>query len=191
MPGLEPLSDAVERLPAGVFLQPSYTWTRIESDGSLAVGVHPLLLGLVGAPYALDLLPPGERFEKGAPFVRLGHGERRLTVSAPVSGRITAVNHAVAGETDWSGLDNGNGGAWLYRVEPEAMAPEVERWMIADRATAWTREQLARVREHLARRAQDLGVGVAMADGGEVPTGILAELDDRAWTEFEDAFLRT
>jgi len=129
------------------------------------------------------------RVEKGDPLVRVGQGARRLTVAAPIAGRITTVNHAVAGETDWSGLDTDDGGAWLYRVTPVAVAQEVSGWMIADRAVTWTQRQLQQLRENLSSSAAGREVGVTMADGGDVPTGVLSRLDDRAWDDFQSAFL--
>jgi glycine cleavage system H lipoate-binding protein len=188
LPGLQPLSEAIDRLPTGVFLQPTYTWSRIREDGQLMLGVHPLLLGLVGAPYQLELLTSGERVDKGAPLIRIKRGGRGLTVRSPVAGRITAVNHVLCGETEWRGM-NGDDGCWLYRIEPENVASEIAGWMIADRAVQWTRTQYARLREYLSGVVGTTELGVTMADGGEIPVGILANLDEAGWEAFQDTFL--
>jgi len=188
LPGLEPLSAAVTQLPAGVFLQPTFTWSRIRPDGDLWVGVHPLLFGLVGAPYGIELLPNGEHVDKGAPLARITKGGRSLTVRSPVGGRIAEGNRAIAGETDWKGLNGGNG-SWLYRIIPEQVGREVSSWMMAEQAADWTRRQYERLREHLSALAVSPELARTMADGGEVPAGILATLDDAAWTTFESTFL--
>jgi glycine cleavage system H lipoate-binding protein len=188
LPGLEPLSAASTHLPAGVFLQPTFTWSRIRSDGDLLVGVHPLLFGLVGAPYGIELLPNGEHVGKGAPLARIKKGGRSLTVRSPVDGRITEANQAIAGETDWKGLNGGNG-SWLYRIIPVEVGGEVSTWMMAEQAADWTRRQYQRLREHLSTLAVGPELVQTMVDGGEVPAGILATLDDAAWTNFETTFL--
>jgi glycine cleavage system H lipoate-binding protein len=188
LPGLEPLSAAIDRLPAGVFLQPTFTWSRIRPDGEVLLGVHPLLFGLVGAPYDVERLPGGEHVEKGAPLVRIRKGDRRLTVRSPIAGRIAEVNRVVSGETDWTGLQH-DGGSWLYRIVPERVAGEVPTWLIGESATEWTRRQYQRVREQLATLAGGPGLAGTMADGGEIPAGILARLDDAAWTAFDRAVL--
>lgn len=185
LPGLEPLSAAATHLPAGVFLQPTFTWSRIQPDGHLLMGIHPLLFGLVGAPYQIELLPSGERVEKGAPLARIKKGNRTLTVRAPVAGRIAEVNRAITGETDWEGP----GGGWLYRLAIEHAVAEVPTWMMAGEAREWTRQQYHRLREHLMTLAVGPEMVRTMADGGEVPAGILATLDEAAWTEFEHTFL--
>jgi len=190
MPGLQPLSEAFRRLPAGVFLQPTYTWSRIREDGEVFVGLHPILFGLIGAPYDLQLLGEGRDVEKGAPLVRLGSGGRHLTVKAPFAGVITAVNHRVSGETDWSGL-GGTDGAWLYRVRPVRVGDEVPTWLIGDGAVEWTRAQYARLRNRLAGVAMAHSLGVVMPDGGEIPAGILGELDEQAWRAVQVEFLES
>ncbi len=184
LPGLEPLSAAITRLPAGVFLQPTFTWSRIRPDGDVLLGVHPLLFGLVGAPYDVERLPGGEHVEKGAPLVRIRKGDRRLTVRSPIAGRIAEVNRVVSGETDWTG-GHGEGGGWLYRVIPERVAGEVSTWLIGEAATEWTQRQYQRLREQLTALAAAPELAGTMADGGEIPAGILARLDDAAWTTFE------
>ena len=188
LPGLEPLSAAITRLPAGVFLQPTFTWSRIRGDGHVLLGIHPLLFGLVGAPYDVERLPGGNHVEKGAPLVRIRKGNRRLTVRSPIAGRIAEVNRVVTGETDWTGL-NGDGGSWLYRIVPEHVAGEVPTWFIGESATDWTRRQYQRLREQFMALAGEPELAGTMADGGEIPAVILGRLDEAAWTAFEHAVL--
>ena len=185
LPGLEPLSAAATHLPAGVFLQPTFTWSRIQPDGQLLMGIHPLLFGLVGAPYQIELLPNGEQVGKGAALARIKKGNRTLTVRSPVAGRVVEVNHGITGETEWTGPKGG----WLYRLASEQAAAEVPGWMMADKAREWTSRQYTRLREHLMTLAVGPEMVRTMADGGEVPAGILGTLDDAAWNEFQQTFL--
>lgn len=188
LPGLTPLSEAVKRVPRGVFLQPTFTWSRILEGGELLVGVHPLLLGLVGAPYHIELHEGGPQVKKGEPLLRVGRNGHFLTVRSPVTGRILEVNPTPSGETEWSGLHEQHG-SWLYRIEPEQVEFEVPTWSIADSAVDWTRSQYHQLREHLLRLPGGTGVGVALADGGEIPSGILATLDGAAWQDLQRTFL--
>ena len=95
------------------------------------------------------------------------------------------MNRVVTGETDWTEIED-DGGSWLYRIVPELAAGEVPTWLIGEPAMAWTQRQYQRVREQLAAGPQLAGT---MADGGELPAGILARLDDAAWTAFDRAVL--
>lgn len=182
-----PLSATVERLPKGVFLQPTYTWSQIDRSGELLLGVHPLVLGLVGAPYDLELKTNGGEVRKGAPLFRVGKGGRWLTLRSPVSGRIIESKWVTQGEK-WNRLSGGVD-EWLCRIEPDHVDQEVPTWMVADRAMDWTKRKYGEIRDHLlaARGLRELSV--TMADGGEIPVGILSEFDDEEWDAFQEAFL--
>jgi len=185
---LRPLMEAVSRLPEGVFLQPTYTWSRLEANGEVFLGVHPLLFGLVGPPYRIDVRAEGDRIESRDELARIRRGDRRLIVRSPLSGRIAQVNPALAGEGEWGGFDSDAGG-WLYRLVPDRVAEEVPRWMVAERAAEWTRAQYARLREYLFGVQHAGELGLAMTDGGDMPVGILASLDAAAWDGVQKDFL--
>ncbi len=187
-PELRPLSEMVSRVPDGVFLQRTYTWSRMQENGDLLIGLHPLLLGLVGAPYQLEVLAEGEQVEVGDAFARVGRGEDRLTVRSPISGRITEVNGVLKGEDAWSDLERVNG-SWLYRVVPSDASEQVPTWMIADRAREWTQRQYARLKEYLFGVQHAGELGQAMTDGGDLPAGILSSLEPAAWEGLQRDFL--
>jgi glycine cleavage system H lipoate-binding protein len=185
---LRPLMESVSRLPEGVFLQPTYTWSRLEENGEVLLGVHPLLFGLVGPPYRIDVRAEGDRVESRDELARIRRGDRRLIVRSPLSGRITQVNPALAGEAEWAGFDNGTS-RWLYRLAPDRVADEVPRWMVAESAVEWTRAQYARLREYLFGVQHAGELGLAMTDGGDMPVGILTSLDAAAWDGVQKDFL--
>ena len=182
------LEDVVGPVPGGVFLQNGFTWSRVVPDGAVEVGVHPMLVGLIGNKPEMLLDDPGNRVERGEPFMRIGNGDRALQLRAPVTGRITARNHYPRTDARWEGM-RGSDEAWLYRVEPDDLARDVPSWMIGTQAADWTRNRYERIREHLQHAVADGEIGLALADGGEVPVGALAELDPDAWTTFEHTFL--
>ncbi|MCB0287730.1 MAG: hypothetical protein KDE57_13820, partial [Calditrichaeota bacterium] len=62
--GVSPISSTLSLLPKGIFLQPSMTWTKILDDGEIAVGIHPILMGVVGEPDAIELHEPGLQIAK-------------------------------------------------------------------------------------------------------------------------------
>ncbi|UCC72570.1 MAG: hypothetical protein JSV86_19770 [Gemmatimonadota bacterium] len=189
-PGPIPLSAAMGRLPKGIFLQSTYTWSTIRASGELLVGVHPILLSLVGAPHKLELLAHNGRVEKGEPFIRIGEADRCLTLHSPVTGRVLAQRHVAKDEMRWDSMTEEDGG-WLCRIRPENMAEEIPTWMIADRALEWTKRKYGEIRDHLLKAVAERELTLTMADGGEIPVGILAEFDGSEWQAFQDAFLHT
>lgn len=177
-----PLAATLVPVPPGVFLQPTYTWSRVGDSGEMYLGIHPLLLSLVGPPLELDCRAPGERVSKGEPLARLGRGDKRLTVRSPIDGRVELVNYPpLGGGETWAEPGAPNAG-WLYRLTPEHLAHEVGGWLSGEAATAWTRKKYGELRNYLQGAVADRHLGAVMADGGELPVGILGELDERVWS---------
>ena len=182
------LEDVVGTVPGGVFLQNGFTWSRVVPDGAVEVGVHPMLVGLIGDKPDMLLADPGGRVERGKPFMKIGQGDRALELRAPVTGRITARNRYPRTDGGWDD-PHGSDETWLYRVAPDDLARDVPSWMIGTQAADWTRNRYERIREHLQYAAAHGTTGLALADGGEVPFGALGELAPEAWLNFEEVFL--
>ena len=78
-------------IPVGISLQPTFTWSRFGPAGEAYVGVHPMLVGLIGGACEFELLDAGQHVGRGEPLVRLAQGGRRLTVRSPIAGRVEQV----------------------------------------------------------------------------------------------------
>ncbi len=184
---LGPPAALLERLPRGVFLQPTFTWSEIDTNGELKIGVHPLLLGLIGKPYEVEVLAR-ETVRKGAPLIRITQGDRALMLRSPVSGEVGEVRerHPIPATDE---LASAGGDAWVCRIKAPEFAAEVRSWMIAEAAIEWTRRQYARIRDHLLAVSATAELGVMAADGGEIPVGILSRLDESEWRKLEEAVL--
>jgi glycine cleavage system H lipoate-binding protein len=183
------LAAARELVPAGVFLQPTYTWSRITAGGGVYFGIHPTLLGLVGPHGELELRREGERVEKGEALVRVGAAGRRLTLRAPVAGRVAWVNRRATRGAPWWRDVAADGDPWLYRMQLDHVADEAAHWLSGDAALEWTRLRYEELRAFLLGAGAPGRLGAVMTDGGEVPVGILASLDQGVWTELEARFL--
>jgi glycine cleavage system H lipoate-binding protein len=183
-----PLPAVAGQVPAGVFLQPTFTWSRLGGSGEVYVGVHPMLLGLVGEACALELRAPGERVGKGESLVGLSLAGRHLTVRSPLAGRVDAVNSRVSRGALWRGLEGDDGG-WLYRIQSERVADEVPHWFAGEQAAEWARRRYDELRAYLHDAMTGGHLGTVMADGGELPVGILGDMDASVWAGLEDRFL--
>ncbi len=179
-----PVRELINGVPAGVFLQPTFTWGQVRSGGDVEVGVHPMLLSLLGPDAELEMRRAGERVRKGEPLMTIGNGERRLVVRSPISGSISMANATPSGATGWQIRSDRT-----CLIEPENLSVEVPTWMLGKPAVDWSRAQYGRIRDHLLETTADPATGLALADGGELPVGALNQLDAAAWADFEDEFL--
>jgi glycine cleavage system H lipoate-binding protein len=176
-------------VPDGVYLQPTYTWSRVGISGAVYVGLHPALLSLLGPEAEVEVRAAGDRVEKGDVLASLGRSGLRLTVRSPISGRVSRVNRRVVhGEPRWDEVEAG-GAPWLYQVWSENVADETPRWLTGRRALEWARHRSEEVRSFLLEACPAGGLGAVMADGGDLPTGILGAMDQGVWHRFEERFL--
>lgn len=183
---LIPLTKTMQNIPAGVFLQPSFTWTKVQDDGLIKVGLHPLILGLIGPPYEVELMQNKELVDKDDPLLRVRKNGRYMTLKSPVAGEIIDYNQALLGETDWEHLNM----SWLYKIRPRNVTAEMQNWQYSEDADEWMNEQYRQIKSFIFEKAAPTDVGMTLADGGDVPMGILADLDEQAWNEFAEKFVR-
>jgi glycine cleavage system H lipoate-binding protein len=185
-----PLPDIIDNLPGGVFLHPTLTWGRLRANGEVDLGIHPLLLGLVGEARKINARGEPGRIEQGDPIAHVVAGDRELVVRSPTSGRIVATNPQVTSDASWGGAiwDDGSWG-WVCRVRPDRLSAEIGSWLISDEAVEWTRRKYGDIRDGILGLTSRGEPELLLADGGEIPIGILTQLDGEAWQQFEKDFL--
>jgi glycine cleavage system H lipoate-binding protein len=178
-----PLLEALEALPDGPYLQPAtFTWARILPEGHILLGLHPMLVSLVGSPYRLEVIPEGWLLAKGKPLVGILRGGRRLQLLSPVSGRIAEVNPNACMERGWSRPRNGEE-CWVYRIEPDNLLWDLPTWVSGKEASQWVQGRYQDIRRFVLKHGADAGVQE------HLPVGILARRQADAWGAFQGRFL--
>ena len=152
------------------------------------LGIHPLLTSLLGLDYSLELLPDDGAVEKGEPLLRIHSGKRELQVYSPVGGVVVEGNTDFSPLPGWEGSTM-RGGSWVYRLEPLGKPAETPLWLQGEEASAWAHLQYRKIRDFLFRTESHSEVGLAAADGGEIPAGVMSQLDDSDWEAFQASFL--
>lgn len=182
------LAEAMEEPPGGFFFQPAFTWTRIRKNGEFFLGVHPLLLSLVGPETSLEHVADEATLEKGDPLLRLRLDDRELQLFSPLAGQVVEVNDQFLPQTGWAGATS-RGGSWLYRIRPRNVERDIPAWMLGSAASRWAHQEYREVRDFLFETVSHEEVGLSAADGGELPSGVLGQLDAGAWKSFQDRFI--
>jgi glycine cleavage system H protein len=169
------------QVPADVALHPGHTWARMESDGTVAVGLDDLGHRLVGALDGIELPSRGGRVEQGAAAVTLEAGGKKIGLLSPVDGEVVAANPAAR-----EGEAYGTG--WLFKVKPTRWARNKAQLLSGQAARDWVEEQGRRLTMRL---APDMALAPAMQDGGAPMPGMARELDAEHWDEVAREFFRT
>lgn len=180
------LARIFHMLPKGVFFQPSFTWSKILDSGNMVLGVHPVLLGIVGEPDKIEMLHEGEKVKKGEPLLKIHKDSKKLRVKAPVNGTVTAVSPDFDENMSWDKLSQ----IWLYTIKPENVSEEISNWVVAEKANQLLNEKYLQIKNFFLENFPRTETGITMADGGDLPLGILSNFDHQTWEKFEEEFIK-
>lgn len=178
------ISKISQLLPAGIFLQPSFTWSKMQDNGNLMMGIHPVLMALIGKADRIDTLQEGEKVQKGDIFLKIHVASKILHMKTPIAGSIMAVNPDFS-ETTWEKL----GRTWLYQLEPEEISSEISSWLVAEKSKEWLVKKFQQMTNFFIQSLSQKEMGLTMTDGGELPVGVLSKFEKETWKEFESKFL--
>jgi len=118
----------------------------------------------------LQFAPVGGVLRKGEPLAKLAVGDHCLTIGAPTTGRVVAINERLSDNPSLLHLDPYRRG-WLAAVVPAAR--DYEAFPSGAAAQSWIRAE-----DHRLNAFLEAELGIAAADGGEwlvPPTTMLSE----------------
>jgi glycine cleavage system H lipoate-binding protein len=170
------------RFRSGLLYAPGHTWIRPDAN-RLKVGLDDLAQKLFPWAVAVELPVRGQRVRAGQPVARISAGKQEAFVAAPVSGRVVAVNAAVAREPALMKSD-GYGRGWLFAVEPEDRS--WKKLPTGEAAGAWLRAEAHRLASFYEHQ-----LGYAAADGGALLGPPSSMLGEEQWKALTRAFLGT
>lgn len=104
-------------VPEGLKYTKDHEWIRIEPRGEVVVGITDHAQQQLGELVYVELPEAGHAVSAGAGCAVVESVKAASDVYAPLTGRVTAVNPALAGEP---GVVNKSpyGEGWLFRMEP-------------------------------------------------------------------------
>ncbi len=179
--------------PAGLLYDKSHSWSFLEKDGTVRVGIDDFLQHVTGSITRIVMKSPGDKIRKGEQVLSVIQNGKKLNIQSPVSGTIVARNeklHSDTGIINSSPYDDG----WVYAIEPDNWEKESRFLIIASRYLEYLKEEFARIRDFLAMMpgVNDVRYAhVVLQDGGEFKEGLLEEFGPEIWEEFQNWFLDT
>lgn len=126
--------------PLDRFYHRGHTWAKMESDGTITIGLDDLGRRLLGTPDAIELPGPGTRLEANGPAFRVRRQGTEVRVLSPVDGRVIES----CGMT--------------IRVRPDSL--DLTHLLRGAEVRPWLMREMERLQ---------LAVSASLADGG-VPT---------------------
>lgn len=171
----------------GLFYAPGHSYAALNANGYLNFGIDDFLRRAVGSVDSLELPRLGTVVKKGEPLFSVFKGDRKLTVSSPVSGTVESLNPSVLNNPSFATRRSHN---WIVSVKPDDLSTELPRLTIGQRAREWMSGEIGRLRDFLAAASpQPSLAGQSLLDGGLPVEGALEFLDEKEWQRFSEEFM--
>jgi glycine cleavage system H protein len=189
-PALAPVHERF-LVPRGYFFSPNHSWLELLSTGNVRLGIDDFSQKVIGTIEGIEVRPVQSTIRKGEPLLAIRQGNRTLSITSPVTGRIVEVNQEVRKAPSLLNNDPYVNG-WVAVVEPENISIELKALSVADETAKWLKREISRfrdfIREHTPQSAY-AQAGITMADGGVPMSGVLKSSDEHTWKAFEKDFL--
>ena len=177
--------------PEGLYYDKTHTWTFMEKNGHIRVGIDDFLQHVTGTITRVIMKEPGDTLRRGEKILTLTKFGKQLNLYSPVSGTIKARNDKLHGN---SSLVNTSPYAegWVYLVEPKNWLRELQFMMMAEKHRKWLKDEYSRLRNFFedALKTQRATYEFAvLQDGGELRDNLLADQGPEVWEEFQRNFI--
>ena len=108
----------MSEIPGDLKFMKSHEWARIDGDGKVTVGISDHAQGLLGDLVYVELPNVGDRVEQGTASAVVESVKAASDVYSPVTGKVVAVNTALADKPETINED-AYGDGWILVIEAE------------------------------------------------------------------------
>ncbi len=180
-------------VPGGLYFDRSHTWTYMEKDGTVRIGLDDFLQHITGRITKIKMKQPSDRIRKGKPFFSVIQDGKQLEVYAPISGVIREVNERLNRDASVINRSPYMDG-WVYRVEPDNWTGEIRSYYMGEKYRAWLKKEFSRLKDFISTHLNPElleNSTVVLQEGGELRDNLLENLGPLYWEIFQTAFLDT
>ena len=111
----------MSEFPAELKYASSHEWTRLESDGSVVVGITDHAQDALGDVVYIERPEVGAHVDAGAEVAVIESVKAASDIYSPVTGDVTEINPALEDEPE-AVNSSPYGDGWLFRIMPTDMA---------------------------------------------------------------------
>jgi glycine cleavage system H protein len=108
----------MSEIPGDLKFLKSHEWARVEDSGQVTVGISDHAQGLLGDLVYVELPNVGDDVTQGGAAAVVESVKAASDVYSPVSGKVVAVNSALADKPETINED-AYGEGWIFVVQPD------------------------------------------------------------------------
>jgi glycine cleavage system H protein len=107
----------MSNIPADLKYLDSHEWARVESDGTITIGISDHAQGALGDLVFVEVPEVGKSLTKGGAAAVVESVKAASDVYSPISGEVVAANDALSGSPELVNSDP-YGAGWLFKIKP-------------------------------------------------------------------------
>jgi len=108
-------------IPSDLKYLESHEWARVESDGTVTIGISDHAQGALGDLVFVEVPEVGKALKKGGAAAVVESVKAASDVYSPISGEVVAANDALGTAPELVNQDP-YGQGWLYKIKPSNQA---------------------------------------------------------------------
>ena len=121
----------MSEIPGDLKFLKSHEWARVEDNGQVTVGISDHAQGLLGDLVYVELPNVGDDVTLGGAAAVVESVKAASDVYSPVSGKVVAVNAALADKPETINED-AYGEGWIFVVQPDDAAAQLGELLSPD-----------------------------------------------------------
>ena len=129
----------MNEIPGDLKFLRSHEWARVDDNGRVTVGISEHAQGQLGDLVYVELPNVGDHVDQNGSCAVVESVKAASDIYSPVSGKIVAVNQALADKPETINED-AFGEGWIFTVEPEDLA-QLEELLTPDDYAAMIEEE--------------------------------------------------
>ena len=107
----------MSEIPGDLKFLKSHEWARVETDGTITIGISDHAQGALGDLVFVEVPEVGRTLTKGGAAAVVESVKAASDVYSPVSGEVIAANEALSATPELVNSDP-YGAGWLFKVKP-------------------------------------------------------------------------
>ncbi|HQJ46120.1 MAG TPA: response regulator [Ignavibacteriaceae bacterium] len=128
-------------IPGGVFIARNHTWVSMNQEGIAKVGIDDFALKLIGKIDSLELPNLGMTIKAGQPLFTIKQGNRTVTFSSPISGKVAQINTLLQNNIDALDITPYERN-WVCALDAENLDNEIKEMTIGKSAVAFFQDDI-------------------------------------------------
>ena len=128
-------------LPDDLYYHNDHAWAKIESDGTITVGMNDFYQKSAGDTTYIDLPFEGDDIEQGETVGKIQSAKWVGKFVSPISGEILEVNEEL--EDDCTLINkNPYDKGWIMKVKPSNLDDDKKDLVTGDKIEAWIKKEI-------------------------------------------------